>query len=325
MPNLRLVYLTDHQYAGMTDHAHDHAANNTTAEIPSINQEQTRLPIADATRNASSNKPPVGEEKKMTEESDHEEDNDYLDTLLQEAIDGVNDRRSFGSHAVRHQQVQQEMVLSSDEESENDSSSSERVRVADAVQQFQHEMVTSDEERENSYSSPSAQVHVDAVQQKSGNKRKRRAPTQSFDERFNDLMALKAKYGHCEVSCTGENASLGQWCSVMRGSYKQMQNNQKPTNKLSDEQIQRLNDAGFKWALRNVRIGFDKRFNDLVAFKAKYGHCDVSHTGENVSLGKWCSDLRGSYKKIQNNQKPNRKLSDEQIQRLSNAGFKWYC
>ena len=63
MPNLRLVvYLADQQYAGMTDHAHDHAANNTTAEeqLPSINQEQTRLPIADAPRNASSNKPPAG-------------------------------------------------------------------------------------------------------------------------------------------------------------------------------------------------------------------------------------------------------------------------
>jgi hypothetical protein len=55
MPTLRrIVYLTEQQYAGMPDHAHAGAANNTTAEIPSINQEQTRLPIADATRNASS-------------------------------------------------------------------------------------------------------------------------------------------------------------------------------------------------------------------------------------------------------------------------------
>ena len=62
MPTLRIVYLTEQQYyAGMTDHAR--AANITTAELPSINQEQTRLPIADATRYASSNKPPVGEEK----------------------------------------------------------------------------------------------------------------------------------------------------------------------------------------------------------------------------------------------------------------------
>ena len=83
MPTLRLVYLTDQQYAGMTDHAHTGAANNTTAENSSINQEnqdQNRLvPIADATRNASSNK-----------QSDHEdEDNDYL-------IDGVNRGISIG-------------------------------------------------------------------------------------------------------------------------------------------------------------------------------------------------------------------------------------
>jgi hypothetical protein len=234
MPTLRIVYLTEQQYAGTMDHAHAGAANTTAAEgqLSSINQEQTRLPIADATRNASSNKPPpvLGEEKKMAEESDHEEDNDYLDTLLQEAIDGVNDRRSFGGHAVRHQQVQQEMVLSSDEESENDSSSSERVCVVlDAVQQFQHEMVSSDEKSENSYSTPSAQVqvHVDAVQQKSGNKRKRSAPIQqSFDDRcFNDLMVFKAKYGH----------SLGQWCSVPRVSCNQIQNNQMPQRmKLSE-------------------------------------------------------------------------------------------
>ena len=82
MPTLRLVYLTEQQYAGMKNHDHAGAANNTTAEeqLPSINQEQTRLvPIADATRNASSNK-----------QSDHEdEDNDYL-------IDGVNRGISIG-------------------------------------------------------------------------------------------------------------------------------------------------------------------------------------------------------------------------------------
>ena len=93
-------------------------------------------------------------------------------------------------------------------------------------------------------------------------------------------------------------------------------------NKLSGEQIQRLNDAGFKWCLK-VRSAFDKRFVDLMAFKAKYGHCDVSQRGEDASLGQWCSELRVSYKKMQNNQKPANKLSDEQIQRLSDAGFKW--
>jgi hypothetical protein len=236
MPTLRLVYLTEQQYADMMDHAHAGAANNTFAEeqLPSIDQERTTrlVPIADATRNPPSNKPPVGKEKKMAEQSDHEdEDNDYhLDTLLQEAtrIDGVNARRNCGGRAVRHQQVQQEMVLSSDEESENGSISSERVRVVDSVQQFQHEMVSSDKESENSCSTPSpaqADADADAVQQKSGNERKRREPIQSFVDRFNDLMAFKAKYGHCDVPRTGDYISLGRWCIKSRGSYKKIQNN----------------------------------------------------------------------------------------------------
>jgi hypothetical protein len=145
----------------------------------------------------------------------------------------------------------------------------------------------------------------------------------AFEKRFNDLMAFKAKNGHCNAPKHGEDVSLGQWCSELRGSYKKMQNNQKPRTKLSDEQIQRLNDAGFKWSLQKVGSAFEEHFNDLMAFKAKYGHCDVSQHGENVSLGQWCSLLRVSYKKIQNNQMPKIKLSDEQIQRLNDAGFKW--
>jgi hypothetical protein len=325
MPTLRLVYLTEQQYADMT------ANNNTTAEaqLPYIYQQEqtTRLvPIADATRNASSYKPPaVGEEKKMAEQSDHEEDNNgCLDTLLQEAtsIDAVNSR-SFGNNAVRHQQVQQEeMILSSsDTESENDSSASServRVRVLDAVQQFQHEMESSETGSEDD-----STAQEDAVQQKSGNKRKRpakiRVQRQSFDERFNKLMAFKAKCGHCDVS-RGENASLAKWCCSLRVSYKKIQNNQMPNIKLSDEQMQRLNNAGFKWSIKEY---FDKRFSDLMSFKAKYGHCDVSPHDENPSLRSWCNGMRSSYTKIQNNQKPNMILSAEQIQRLNDAGFKW--
>ena len=82
--------------------------------------------------------------------------------------------------------------------------------------------------------------------------------------------------------------------------------NQKPITKLSDEHLQRLSDAGFKWSLRNGGSVFDKNFNDLMSFKAsKYGHCNVSHTGEDASLGKWCNIVRGLYKKIQNNQQNN--------------------
>jgi hypothetical protein len=161
------------------------------------------------------------------------------------------------------------------------------VRVEDAVQQFQHEMVSSDDESENDSTPRTPSAQVDAVQQNSGNERKKPAPirVQSFDDRFNNLMAFKAKYGHCDASQPGENASLGLWCNVLRVLYKKIQNNQIPNVKLSEEQIQRLGDAGFKWSLvwarpENSRRGssaFDDRFNNLMAFKAKHGHCDVSN------------------------------------------------
>ena len=77
-------------------------------------------------------------------------------------------------------------------------------------------------------------------------------------------------YDHCNVSGTGDDASLGQWCGELRVSYKQIQNNQPPRMKLSNEQIQRLNDAGFEWCLRKGSKSFDERFIDLVAYKAKY-------------------------------------------------------
>jgi hypothetical protein len=324
MPTLRLIYLTEHQYQHAFVTPAEDERHNTTAELPTATltrmHEQNRFPVHDAIRNASSNnkKPPAvrGEEKMVKQEqsdADHDDDDDdYVDTLLQEAIDEVN-ARSFGS------QVPHEEMISSDEESENESNSSP-LEFVDAVQQIQHEMVSNEGVENDSTSSP---VDVDAIQQKSGNKRKRRAPKQSFDDRFNELMAFKAKCGHCDVSQRDEDASLGKWCKDVRISYKKMQHNQKPTKKLSDEQIQRLNDAGFKWSLPKVRSDFDDRFNELMAFKAKYGHWNISQRGEDSSLGNWCKDVRRSHKKMQHNQKPRKKLSDEQIQRLNDAGFKW--
>ena len=284
MPTLRLIYLSEHQYQhAFVTPAEDETNNTTTAELPSTTtlpriHEQSRFSIDDATRNASSNNkksPAVGGEEKMVKQErdrdhDHEEDDDYLDTLLQEAIDEVN-ARSFG------RQVPHEEIITRDEESENESDSSPSLEFVDAVQQIQHEMVSSHKGIENG-DSTSSPVDVDAIQQKSGNKRKRRAPKQSFDDHFNDLMAFKAGF---------------KWCL------------QKKERELS------------------LIKAFYDHFNDLMAFKAKYGHCDVSTRGEDASLGRWCSVVRGSYKKIQNNQNPKMKLSDEQIQRLNDAGFKW--
>jgi len=150
----------------------------------------------------------------------------------------------------------------------------------------------------------------------------------TFDERFKDLMAFKAKFGHCNVPKTNSSnnkyRSLGQWCSHVRQSYKSIKEGGTPRNyKLSNADLKRLENAGFEW---NLHKTFDEHFKDLMAFKAKFGHCNVpsthSNTNKHSSLGKWCSDIRRSYKAIKEGGTPRHyKLSKADMKRLENAGF----
>jgi len=151
----------------------------------------------------------------------------------------------------------------------------------------------------------------------------------TFDERFKDLMAFKAEFGHCNVPCkrssNNKHLSLGQWCSQIRRSYKFIKEDGMPrNNKLSKADMKRLENAGFEWSLCKT---FDERFKDLMAFKAKFRHCNVPRTESSNnkyrSLGVWCSDMRRSYKAIKMGGKLRCKLSKADIKRLEKAGFKW--
>ena len=160
----------------------------------------------------------------------------------------------------------------------------------------------------------------------------RRNVRKTFDERFKDLISFKAELGHCNVPNTNSRnnkyRSLGNWCSDIRRSYKSIKEGGKPKCKLSKADIQRLENAGFEWNLFYKPFTFDERFKDLMAFKAKFGHCKVPCTQSSTnkkyhSLGMWCSHVRTSYKSIKEGGKPKCKLSKADIQRLENAGFEW--
>ena len=159
----------------------------------------------------------------------------------------------------------------------------------------------------------------------------RRNVRKTFDERFKDLISFKAELGHCNVPNTNSRnnkyRSLGNWCSDIRRSYKSIKEGGKPKCKLSKADIQRLENAGFEW---NLLKTFDERFKDLMAFKAKFGHCNVPLTKSNksscthYSLGIWCSNMRQTYKAIKEGRgKLGCKISKADIKRLEKAGFKW--
>jgi len=74
---------------------------------------------------------------------------------------------------------------------------------------------------------------------------KRRKVCKTFDERFKELMAFKAKFGHCNVpqtkSSNNKYRSLGQWCGHVRQSYKSTKEGGIPRrNKLSKADMTRL-------------------------------------------------------------------------------------
>jgi len=65
-----------------------------------------------------------------------------------------------------------------------------------------------------------------------------------WEEMFAALCKYRTKHGHCNVPQNySENLALGTWVSTRRKAYK--------NTGLSKEQIERLEDIGFVWNLKN--------------------------------------------------------------------------
>ena len=152
----------------------------------------------------------------------------------------------------------------------------------------------------------------------------------TFDDRLLELLKFKEKFSHCNAPGSKDGDYYS--CSNLRTSYKKKKQGGKPTRSvnLTDVKIQQLQDAGFQWvAVRIKKSTFDERFDELMAYKEQFGHCNVpgnrSESNQYVSLGRWCIDLRSSLKKMNQGEKGHINLvSDERkIQRLDDLGFKW--
>ena len=53
-----------------------------------------------------------------------------------------------------------------------------------------------------------------------------------------------------------------------------------------------------EWQGIDYDDAFEKRCRDLIAFKEKFGHCNVVR--KCATSGHWCSKMRKAYKKILN-------------------------
>jgi len=151
------------------------------------------------------------------------------------------------------------------------------------------------------------------------------ARSESFEKRCKQLIDFIDEFGHCHVPYSySADPSLGKWCSTMRCTYNHIQQGQTPLRNITQDQIERLEEIGFKWKLSCVQEVYEQRCRDLEAFKSEVGHCNVPFRySANPALGMWCIDMRCAYNKIQQGQKPKRNLTHDQIERLEEIGFKW--
>ena len=137
----------------------------------------------------------------------------------------------------------------------------------------------------------------------------------NWEEYFNALLSfkerelnVKVKYNHIE-----NGLNLGGWLSA--------QKDQKSKGKLSSERIQKFEEIGIKWSItkkinRNkVSKEFEKKFNLLLKFREREGHCAVpyAHIEEDTKLGHWVNNQRS----LKSN------LGMEIINKFDQIGFVW--
>jgi len=156
----------------------------------------------------------------------------------------------------------------------------------------------------------------------------RHTTMKSWNERFEELKSYKLEKGNCNVPIRYKNnPSLGQWVSTQRQEYGAKKKGNK-TN-ITAERIKALEEVGFVWSLRDTskmapRKTWDAHFQSLKDFKEKNGHCDVrvrSKQHPTGSLGRWVEKQRHHYNSRVDGKES--KISDEQIEKLEDLGFKW--
>lgn len=129
-----------------------------------------------------------------------------------------------------------------------------------------------------------------------------------WEEMYNRLQSYHSKHGDADVpNRWKEDLKLAAWVSAQRERRKK--------GMMPDEQIQRLDALGFTWQHRE-RGAWEDRYQELIEFKEKYGHC-------NVPVGYKKAPKLGKFVNAMRSHKTAGILSEERINLLESIGFQW--
>eukprot|EP00551_Chaetoceros_affinis_P006151 CAMPEP_0203672566 /NCGR_PEP_ID=MMETSP0090-20130426/8589_1 /ASSEMBLY_ACC=CAM_ASM_001088 /TAXON_ID=426623 /ORGANISM="Chaetoceros affinis, Strain CCMP159" /LENGTH=465 /DNA_ID=CAMNT_0050537901 /DNA_START=85 /DNA_END=1482 /DNA_ORIENTATION=+ len=138
---------------------------------------------------------------------------------------------------------------------------------------------------------------------------------------YQELLNFKKEKGDCLVPHTyPAKPHLARWVKRQRRQYKlRLEGNSNST--MTEERINILNDIGFVWDSHEVI--WNERFNQLVAYKEKFGNCRVpSYCKECPQLASWVKCQRRQYKLFWEQGKGS-SMNLDRIKLLNSIGFIW--
>lgn len=153
---------------------------------------------------------------------------------------------------------------------------------------------------------------------------------------FGVLKRYKEIHGNCDPPqiCTfrddGHDFKIGTWVNKQREDKKRFLKGEKTS--FTQEKSDLLESIGFRWAASKGEKAWERQFDELMVFKAKYGHCkvptrpDICKTGDFAALtdeerqtmktlGRWVTTQRSSKKKGE--------IDADKERRLNEIGFVW--
>ena len=175
--------------------------------------------------------------------------------------------------------------------------------------------------RDSRFQSPG---NTSAASQHHQSNRFRPYQSEQWSTRYQDLVEFRKQRGHCLVPHKWkQNPELAQWVKRQRYQYKLKIQGRHST--LTDERLSLLNKMGFVWD--SHRAVWQERLNELVAFRAMHGHCNVhSGDGKYPQLSVWVKCQRRQYR-LFNDEDPEERMKStmtrDRIDQLNQIGFVW--
>jgi len=147
-----------------------------------------------------------------------------------------------------------------------------------------------------------------------------RSSDDKWYSKFNALKAFFDENGHCDVRRT--DPIIGKWVDDQRRAYKCFIDGTECTRIMTRVRIDKLESIGFKWSLDNG-TKWDQNYEKLLEYAEEHeGSCDVpTKYDPDPQLASWVQRQRTNKTKQKKNGEP--MLSEEQIQKLDDIGFKW--